>query len=96
MSPFGFAMCRERNIKGCLRWVHQGLLFITTSVGSKASSSECQSLRDFLPRPSSRPCGVTLPWVQVPGGDGLSRPEGPPPGNLPHVAFLGQLPLAFG
>ena len=40
-------MCRERNIKGCLRWVHQGLLFITTAVGSKATSSKYQSLCDF-------------------------------------------------
>lgn len=63
--PFGFVMCRERNIKGLPRWVHQGLLLFITS-GQQVSSSKSQSLRDFLPRASSRPCGVTLPWVLGP------------------------------
>lgn len=74
-------MCCERNIKGCLRWVHQGQFIIKWAPSSK----ERQSLRDFLLMASSRPCGDMLPWHSWAAALCLSRPESPPPpGNLPR------------
>lgn len=82
--PFGFVMCRERNIKGLLRWVHQGLLLFITS-GQQASSTPSRS-PCVISCPGHRldPVGLRYRGCQVPGGDGLSRPQAPPPGNLPR------------
>lgn len=88
LYPFGFVMCGERNIKGLLRWVHQGLLLFISSGQQARRSSKSQSSRSpcVISCPGHRldPVGLRYRVCQVQGGNGLYRPQATPPGNLPR------------
>lgn len=81
-------MCGERNIKGLLRWVHQGLLLFIIRGQQASSSTKSQSSRSpcVISCPGHRldPVGLRYRVCQVQGGNGLYRPQATPPGNLPR------------